>query len=62
MRYFADLIRKMLVTYISGVYPDQHTYLEKRIHATGYNMSKTFKKSFNHQVIVQIKQKIIREL
>lgn len=35
MRYFADLLRKVLLSYKSGIFPDQHTYLEKRIHATG---------------------------
>jgi hypothetical protein len=51
MRYFGEQIRKILLAYRDNVYPDKHTYLEKRIHATGQNLSKKFKKTFNHQVI-----------
>ena len=35
MRYFGEQIRKILLAYRDNSFPDKHTYLEKRIHATG---------------------------
>ena len=55
-------IKKALMTYLTGEVADQHTYQDKRIHATGQNLSKQFKKTFNHIVIAQMKKKIFSEL
>lgn len=62
MRYYGTMIRQVLLAHITQHFPDRHSYLEKRIHSTGQNMAKMFKKSFNHQVIMQVKHQIIREL
>ena len=62
MKYFGDLIRKVLVAHLTNSFPDQHTYLDKRIHSTGYTFAKTFKKTFNHQVVSQVRMKMIKEL
>jgi len=48
MRYFGDLIKKVLLAYKNNSFPDRNTYAEKRIHTTGDNLAKKFKKAFNH--------------
>ena len=48
MRFLGEQIRKILLCYRDNSFPDKHTYLEKRIHATGQNLAKKFKKTFNH--------------
>jgi hypothetical protein len=48
MRYLGEQIRKILLAYRDNSFPDKHTYLEKRIHATGQNLAKKFRKTFNY--------------
>ncbi len=62
MRFLGDQIRKILLAYRDNTFPDKHTYLEKRIHATGQNLAKKFKKTFNYQVIKPLRSSIIMEL
>lgn len=55
MRYYGNIVKRILIAHITQQFPDLHTYLNKRIHATGQNLSKMFKKSFNHQVVFPVK-------
>jgi hypothetical protein len=62
MRFLGDQIRKILLAYRDNTFPDKHTYLEKRIHATGQNLAKKFKKTFNYQVTKPLRLALITEL
>ena len=57
-------IKKILISHLTGDLQDSNTYsyLDKRIHATGQNLSKEFKKTFNNMVIVSLKRKLFSEL
>ena len=48
MRFLGEQIRTILLAYRDNAFPDKHTYLEKRVHSTGVNLAKKFKKMYNH--------------
>jgi predicted nucleic-acid-binding Zn-ribbon protein len=52
----------VLIAYLTGEIADLNTYQDKRVHATGQNLSKQFKKTFNHMVIGTLKKKLFQEL
>jgi DNA-directed RNA polymerase beta subunit len=62
LRFLGHLINRLLCVNLEVIDPtDRDSYKNKRIHAAGHSMSKTFKTHFNFAVVQETKKQLIKD-